>query len=299
MTTAIQEYSKTDAALADLASRYKGVVFDVATTKGMQEARTARAELRSYRVDLEKLRVEIKAPALERCRLIDAEAKRITVALSDLEDPIDSAIKLEEKRKEREAMEAVMANQRRVDAIRARIEEIRQLPAACVGKTAAKIAEALDGAQAIVIGGDFEEFRTEAEDALRSTLAQISVMVAGAKAQEEEAAQVAAERAELARLRAEQAERDRASREAIEAEQRASRARIEAEERAAAQVREAARKEAEAAAAAAREVQRRENEVMDARALLATFKARFGHLPDFAGVVSAIDALTPKKRRAA
>src|SRR3990167_5126551 len=100
--TPIAEYSKTAAALADLANRYKSVVFDVATREGMLAAIKGRAEIRGYRVALEKTRVEIKAPALERARLIDTEAKRIKEALEALENPIDQAIKAEEGRKERE-----------------------------------------------------------------------------------------------------------------------------------------------------------------------------------------------------
>lgn len=321
MTTAIQEYSKTDAALAELASRYKGVVFDVTTTAGMQEARTARAELRGYRVELEKTRVEIKAPALERCRLIDAEAKRITAVLVDLEDPIDSTIKSEEKRKEREAMEKAMANQRRIDAIRARIEAIRQAPASCVGLKVPQVAQVLELQRNAIVDDTYAEFQDEAKEALRSSIAQIEAIHAGAVAQEAEAERIQAERAELARLRAEQAERERASREAMEAEQRASRAKIEAEERAAREARaeeqakldaerqriaaerkaaeDKAREEFEAAEARRREIERRETAVMDARAMLTTFKTRFGHLEEFAGVVCAIDAMTPKKRKAA
>ena len=37
--TAVAEYSKTAAALSDLADRYRGVVFDVATRDGMSWAR--------------------------------------------------------------------------------------------------------------------------------------------------------------------------------------------------------------------------------------------------------------------
>ena len=73
----IVEYSSTAAALAELRSRY-AAPFDVATAKGMALAKEARAEVRGYRTALETLRKEIKAPALERCRLIDDEAKRIT-----------------------------------------------------------------------------------------------------------------------------------------------------------------------------------------------------------------------------
>ena len=88
MTTTIQEYSATESALADLAQRFKGVVFDVTTKQGMEDAKKGRAELRTYRTDLEKMRKEIKAPALLRCNQIDSEAKRITLELESLEDPI-------------------------------------------------------------------------------------------------------------------------------------------------------------------------------------------------------------------
>lgn len=328
MTTAIQEYSKTDAALAELASRYKSAVFDVTTTKGMQDAKTARAELRGYRVDLEKTRVEIKAPALERCRLIDAEAKRITSALVELEDPIDTQIKNEERRREAEAMEKAMAEQRRKDGIATKIDAIRQRAPVASGWTSEAISRAIADLEALPIAEEFMEFAADAQTAKDAALLRLREMRDAALGHEAELARVRAEREELARLRAEAEARDRArleeeraSRARIEAEERASRERIEAEERQARVARaaeeariaaeraqvdatrraaeEAARKEREAAEAKQREIQRRENEVMDARAMLDVFKKRFGHLPDFAGVVQAIDALTPKKRKAA
>jgi hypothetical protein len=292
MTTAIQEYSKTDAALADLAARYRGIVFDVKTPTGMQEAKSARAELRGYRVDLEKTRVEIKAPALERCRLIDAEAKRITAALSELEDPIDSTIKAEEGRKAREAMEVAMANQRRIDAIRVNIDAIKALPAQCVGRTGDEIEALRTHLVAQAIDERFSEFRAEAEEAKRSVLAQLATMLAGVRAQEAQAAQIKAEREELNRLRAEQEARNRAEQE----EQARARAKLDEEARAARQAREA---EAAAAEARRREIERKENEVLDAYAMLTTFKVRFGHLQQFAGIVAVIDACLPKAREAA
>lgn len=76
----ISEYNQTAAALTELRSRYVRP-YDVSTTAGMAEAKEARATVRGYRVALEKTRVEIKAPALERTRRIDAEAKRITAEL--------------------------------------------------------------------------------------------------------------------------------------------------------------------------------------------------------------------------
>ena len=89
-TTAIAEYSKTEAALADLSKRFKDAVYDVTKPEGLMEAKKGRAEIRGIRVALENKRVEIKEPALARCQLIDAEARRITRELSALEDPIDA-----------------------------------------------------------------------------------------------------------------------------------------------------------------------------------------------------------------
>jgi colicin import membrane protein len=81
----IQEYNQTAAALSELRARYSRK-YDVSTTAGMTEAKAARAAVRGYRVALEKTRIEIKAPALERTRLIDAEAKRITAELLAIEE---------------------------------------------------------------------------------------------------------------------------------------------------------------------------------------------------------------------
>lgn len=316
MTTQITEYSKTDAALAELAQRYTKAVYDVVTTKGMQDAKAARAELRSYRVDLEKVRVEIKAPALERCRLIDAEAKRITAALVDLEDPIDDQIKREEKRKEDEAMAKAMENQRRINAIQALIEAMRGKALQLAGKQSAAVASALEVLESTEITeAEFMEFTAEAQTAKDAALVRIRELHAQALAQEAEAQRIVAEREELAKLRAESEQRERernaeqaAARKAMEDEQRASRLQIEADNRAAREARaiednrvaaERAQIEAErhAAEAARREIQRKENEVLTARELLVVFKQRFGHLGEFAAVVAAIDTVLPKRAR--
>ena len=120
----IAEYSQTAAAMGDLRQKYEKVVFPVETTTGMKDALAGRKELRDIRVGLEKMRQEIKAPALERCRLIDAEAKSITSFILTLEDPIDQQIKAEEKRKEDIKREKERREAERVSAIREKIDAI-------------------------------------------------------------------------------------------------------------------------------------------------------------------------------
>lgn len=60
---------------------------------------------KTLRTSLEAKRKELKAPALERSRLIDSEAKRIESEIRSLEDPIDALITAEEQRRERERAE--------------------------------------------------------------------------------------------------------------------------------------------------------------------------------------------------
>lgn len=147
----ITEYNQTAAALTELRSRYVRT-YDVTTTAGMAEAKEARATVRGYRVALEKTRVEIKAPALERTRLIDAEAKRITAELLAIEEPIDAAIKAEERRiaeaarREAEAKLAAERQRRREEeAKRRKAETIAAITSIADVKEALATMEILPG----------------------------------------------------------------------------------------------------------------------------------------------------------
>jgi hypothetical protein len=246
MTTQIQEYSKTEAALAELRSRYANAAFDVDSADGMKAAKEARAEVRGYRTALEKMRKDIKGPALERCRLIDDEAKRITAELVAIEEPIDAQIKAVEARKEAEKQAKIDAELRRVQDIQDRIAEIRgAVPAvnSMAAPSSTLIAEHISDVTAIVIDATFAEFRDTAADAKIAALSTLKELHTAALAREAEQERIRQERAELEKLRAEQAKRDaaaaaeraakeKAEREAREAEQRAERERLDAERKA-------------------------------------------------------------------
>lgn len=237
--TSIEEYSKTAAALADLCQRYGKVVFDVTTTKGMDLARKGRAEIRCYRTALESKRVEIKAPALERCRLIDAEAKRIAAELVALEGPIDELIKAEEQRKANEKAEKERIERERVSAIHERIAAFGSYAAEMVGRTTSGILTAIEASDVEwPIDDSFGEFKPQAQAAKDAAIAKLRELYDAAIEQEAEQARIKAERAELAKLKTEQAQREaeerarvEAERKQLEADERATRKRIEAEER--------------------------------------------------------------------
>lgn len=182
----IAEYKPTAVALKKLADTYGGLVFEVTTTKGLNEAKAARKEVRGYRTALENKRKAIKAPALQRCRDIDDEAKTITAALRRLEDPIDEQIKAEEQRKEREKEEAERIERERVAKIRADIDFIKLSPGNLIGQPAATLQTAADDLRMQPIGEDrFAEFTQEALAAKQQAMQQMGSMIDAAKAQEE------------------------------------------------------------------------------------------------------------------
>jgi len=235
----IMEYSKTQAVLGDLRQRYEGLVFEVTTAKGMIDARKARAEIREWRIGLEKERVRIKAPALERARLIDSEAKRITAELVKLEQPIDEQIKGEEEKKEKERLTKEEAEKTRVETLRDRIQAISEIPFRERGRTSAEVTIVLESTRAIPIDERFQEFQQEAQAVKDGVIGELEKLFAETLAMEQEKARIIAEREELAKLRIEQEAREReAEKKRIEDEAKAKADR-EFEERQIRQEREA------------------------------------------------------------
>ena len=240
--TEISEYSPTAAALAELRQKYEKAVYDTSTVVGMAKAVAARRELREVRVNLEKLRKELKAPALERSRLIDAEAKTLTAQIEAMEEPIDSQIKAEEARKAAEKAERERIERERVEALHRRVGLIREQPTRYVGKPSAEIAAKISALSGMEIGTDFAELQGDAHTAKAEAISTLTQMHAKAQEQELEAErlriereeleaqrkaqeeQAARDRAELAKLRAEAEERQREAAEKLRIEREAAEA---------------------------------------------------------------------------
>lgn len=289
MTTVIQEYSATEAALASLSQKYKAVIFDVKTAGGMETARKGRAELRTYRVSLEKMRVSLKADVLERGRAIDGEAKRITNEIESLEVPIDEQIKKEEQR-----LEDIRTAKAREEAARvAEVERVaKEAEERRIAEELAKIErqkEELRKAEAKRLADEAESRRKIEDEQRAARLKMEEEERAARKAREAEEDRIRterkveqdkidAERAEIAKQRFEVEEKQRKEREAEEDRQR--KIRMEAEE--------VERKARAAEAAKQQEAQRKVDELAGASALLVSFVSRFGHIEKYAGVVAAI-----------
>ncbi|WP_430229286.1 hypothetical protein [Paraburkholderia tropica] len=208
------------------------VTFDITTAAGMKTAVEWRAKFRDeIRIACENARKERKAPILEIGRLLDGKAKEIAEEVAPYESRFDSAIKAEEARKEAEKQAKAEAERVRVNAIRVRIDEMRTIPSAMVGKTAEHIARCIEGVEkSPVTLEEFQEFAGECEMAKVATLDKLREMLAAQQAHETEAARLAAEREQLARERAEAAERERIAAAARAEEERKAREAREAED---------------------------------------------------------------------
>lgn len=202
----VVEYTKIEAGIAELKKRHEGVVFDVTTTDGDKAARAARQECVKLRTTLEAKRKAIKAPALQRCRDIDDEAKRITKAIETVEGPIDAQIKAEETRKEAERIERERIETKKREKVSQAISDIAFVPVYAAGKSAEQIASLVSELCAKPLTEDeFGDRLGEAGIAKSAAIAKLEELHTAAVAHEDDQRRIAADREELARIQAEQA----------------------------------------------------------------------------------------------
>lgn len=205
----VKEYTTTEAALAALRKDYEGTIFPVETKKGLTDAKTARRSIITLRTDLEKARKKLKAPIIERGKLLDSEAKRITAELVALEVPIDKQIKVEEARIEAEKEKARLAEEARIEAIKVKIQHLRDEATFPGVPSVRSIDTRYDEVMQLDIDEDtYAEFVDDANTAHLETLQALRRERGFAVEREAEAAQVAADRAELEKLRKEKEARE-------------------------------------------------------------------------------------------
>lgn len=91
------------------ATKAKYAALDATTPAGYEEVRLAIGEVRGTRVSIEKHRVDLKAEALDYGRRVDAEARRYTLLLEEIEAPLVAKKKAIDDEKARVKAEAEAA----------------------------------------------------------------------------------------------------------------------------------------------------------------------------------------------
>lgn len=216
-TTALAPISAIESGIADLTQKFGNVVFDVQNTKGMKDAKAARAEVRKPRYKLENLR-KATASALESVkRSVNEEAESIKKRLLAIETPIDDQITAEEKRADEEAARLAKAEEDRISSIRTQIANIAGAPARAVtkGVSVADIQTMIDIWEKPLDAEIYQEFLAEADHTRNIARAELVAIVGRMKRAEEDAALALEREQALAAKDAEIAEKDRQLAEAL------------------------------------------------------------------------------------
>jgi colicin import membrane protein len=223
----ITEINALEVVIAELESRYEGVVFDVTTTEGMEAARKARQTIREPRYTLQRMRKEAKAPLNQLKKGIDEQAEGYISRISAIEDPVHLQIETEEARKEAERQARIEAERKRVADLRERIAILRGNRMLTASSGSELIGEHISDIEKMALDDTFAEFLEEAKSAKAEGLDWLTKLRGAAELHEAEQARLKAEREELARQQAAQA----AERARIAEEERQGRLKREAEER--------------------------------------------------------------------
>ena len=228
------KYNITDQAINQLRSKYESL--EITDKDSYREVVTAISDVRKRRTSVETRRKELKAKSLDYGRRVDAEAKRITMLLEEIEEP------LKEKRIAEDLRES-----KRLSLLHGMIEAISEM-VPTVPTSSNDLSVIIFDLTTMTIGLDFQEFADQAEAVRVKSLDRINKLLADRlqweaeeKARQEEIAKLEMIKADNAIIEAERKAREseeekarKAEREAIEAEKRAlvaERAKIEAEKR--------------------------------------------------------------------
>ncbi|WP_223515730.1 hypothetical protein [Pseudomonas sp. GL-R-26] len=210
--TDIAEYRPHEEQIVRLETTYAKLVVDCSTSEGLANAKEVRVDIRDVRYALDKTTKTALIPYQQKVK--DAQArvnqvKEFGEALKDrvlaIEAPVDEAIKAEEKRvadakAERERVEA-----ERVEAIRAKITRFSSVAAAYASRSAADVANILQGVkESVILPEEYAEFEAEGTIARDNAIEQLETLHRSAVEREEAAAKLLAQQKELDELREKQ-----------------------------------------------------------------------------------------------
>ncbi len=195
--TVVIDYNVTEAGLSELRKEAAGL--KASDKESYKVVTQVRSKVRNLRVGVEKMRVDKKKDALEYGRRLDAEAKRVTILLEQIENPLKAEIDAWDNEQARIKLEKEKLDRERMNAIIDRIERIKNAPLKHQGKSAAELSEVIDSFNAHIFNDDFkyDEFEEQAQIAKVATGQRLREMLTAQVNQEAEAIRLAAERKQL------------------------------------------------------------------------------------------------------
>ena len=243
MDISLVKYSITDAAIAQMKEKYGGL--EINSKDDYDVVSKAISVVRGKRTEVEKTRQAFKKDALEYGRMVDAEAKRITAELLEIEEPLKAKKQAVDNEVERKKAEVARIEAERVDAIKRKINGIRDYLDGLNNRSIEELTNAIACLDIYDIEQDiFQEFTEEAVFEKTETINALKSRLAEKQEAERQAEALRKLEEEAAALRAEKEKAEREAREKLEAERREKEA-AEAKLRAIEEEKIRAQKEAE------------------------------------------------------
>lgn len=210
--TDIAEYRPHEEQIVRLETTYAKLVVDCSTSEGLANAKEVRVDIRDVRYALDKTTKTALVPYQQKVKEAQARVNQVKefgetlrTRVLAIEEPVDEAIKAEEKRiaaikAERERVEA-----ERVEAIRVKITRFSSVAAAYASRSAADVATILQSVkESVILPEEYGEFEAEGTIARDNAIEQLETLHRSAVEREDAAAKLLAQQKELDELREKQ-----------------------------------------------------------------------------------------------
>lgn len=210
--TDIAEYQPHEEQIVRLETTYAKLVVDCSTSEGLANAKEVRVDIRDVRYALANTTKTALVPYQQKVKEAQArvnEVKEFGEALKArvlvLEEPIDEAIKAEEKRVADAKAERERIERERVEGIQTKVTHFRNVVPAYAARTAADIAPMLERVKAsVILFDEYGEFEAEATIARDNAIEQLETLHKAALEREVAAQKLLDQQKELDDLRAKQ-----------------------------------------------------------------------------------------------
>ena len=145
-SAAMQKFAPTDTAIAEMSERYLPLqISGIDDAEGLQAVHSARLVVKIHRIQVEKVRKELKADSLAHGRRVDGEAKRITALLMPIErhlsDQENAVVAEKERIKNAARLKAEAEAKAAADKEEARLKAIQEAEDARLKAEADRLAE--------------------------------------------------------------------------------------------------------------------------------------------------------------
>lgn len=210
--TDIAEYLPHEEQIVRLETTYAKLVVDCSTNEGLANAKEVRVDIRDVRYALDKTTKTALVPYQQKVK--DAQARvnqvkefgeTLRTRVLVLEEPIDEAIKAEEKRVADAKAERERLEQERIETIRAKINRFSSVAAAYASRSAADVASVLQSVkESVILPAEYGEFEAEGTIARDNAIEQLEALHKAAIEREEAAAKLLEQQKELDALREKQ-----------------------------------------------------------------------------------------------